>query len=367
MSAREAVDGGDPGIDLTHRAGVRELGETDAGGVAVRLGREAAHEDPLHRYPVLVRRRVVVVLAADDVGVHPGAADVLSDRVDDQELDLREGQARQPLLGHGQELRLAREEVARRDRGDETGLVIGVLHERQASDHLAAPQDDVGDAANDLEKAEVEDRPMIDLRAFVLAEADQHLVKPRFHGADEAGVRLHAADDQDVVALEGVLVEVNRNTLGGRVEHDGLHRGADLGAGEGFCNAVALDDAPLPLRGPAAVAPHRRDDHRLRAQRAHVVAHRLDDERDVRDPAAARRDRGGLAGPDFPAEIQRAELAMDLRRDVRDAGRLESLPDAEHPGKRSGIVHAVTSPESFPWLRTCARDRPPCARSRDTS
>ena len=42
---------------------------------------------------------VVVEFAADDVGVHASAGDVFADRIDDEQIDFIEGQARHPFLG----------------------------------------------------------------------------------------------------------------------------------------------------------------------------------------------------------------------------------------------------------------------------
>ena len=47
----------------------------------------------------LVGGVVVVELAADDVGVHASAGDVLADRIDDEQIDFVKGQARHPFLG----------------------------------------------------------------------------------------------------------------------------------------------------------------------------------------------------------------------------------------------------------------------------
>ena len=89
MAAGDAVDAGLRVIHRVGRTAVGELGDADARRVAVRLVGQAADEDPLAADVVLVSRGVVVVFAADDVGVHAGAADVLADLVDDQQVARR--------------------------------------------------------------------------------------------------------------------------------------------------------------------------------------------------------------------------------------------------------------------------------------
>ena len=132
---------------------------------------------------------------------------------------------------------------------------------RHLRQHLA------GDAADDLPEAVVLNRAVIDLRAFVLAQADEHhLHQAAFDVADEAGVRLDAADDQHVVGLEGVLVEVDRKAFGRLADDDRLHARADRAAAELLGDAVAFEQLALPFGRAAAVAAHRRHDERLGAR-----------------------------------------------------------------------------------------------------
>ena len=48
---------------------------------------------------LLVGGVVVVEFAADDVGVHAGSRDVFANRIDDEQIDFVEGQARHPFFG----------------------------------------------------------------------------------------------------------------------------------------------------------------------------------------------------------------------------------------------------------------------------
>src|SRR5438067_9676959 len=100
-------------------------------------------------------------------------------------------------------------------------------------------------------------------------------------------VRLDRADDADVIRLRGVLVEDDRIAFRRVAERDDFHRGADWGADKGFRDAVALNDLALPFRGAAAVATHRGNQKRLRAQVFEEPGDRLEDDGDVGDAAAA--------------------------------------------------------------------------------
>ena len=80
---------------VVHRldeAGGGEVRDADAGGVAVGVLRQAADEDETHVRLIFGRLHLEGPLAADDVGVHAGAADLLADLVDDEQIGLVERQ-----------------------------------------------------------------------------------------------------------------------------------------------------------------------------------------------------------------------------------------------------------------------------------
>ena len=72
-------------LQAAHGTAGAELGQPDAGGVAVRGLGQAADQNSLNLGQLVARRLVHVKLAADDVGVHARAADVLADFVDHQQ------------------------------------------------------------------------------------------------------------------------------------------------------------------------------------------------------------------------------------------------------------------------------------------
>ena len=102
MTRREAVDDRGAIVHRLHEPRGRKVGESDAGGVAVRPLRQPAHENVSHlRLAVGHRLQAERALAADDVRVHSGAADVFADLIDDQEVGVCERQPCQPPLGEG--------------------------------------------------------------------------------------------------------------------------------------------------------------------------------------------------------------------------------------------------------------------------
>src|SRR4029078_514061 len=82
VAAGEAVDLCDAGVHFFDAAAAAEFRHADAAGVAMRGFRQVANDDPLDFRPFLVGGDVVVEFAADDVGVHAGAADVFADLVE---------------------------------------------------------------------------------------------------------------------------------------------------------------------------------------------------------------------------------------------------------------------------------------------
>src|SRR5262245_17390176 len=151
----------------------------------------------------------------------------------------------------------------------------------------------------------------------MFAEADHHhLHEPAFDRPVIAGVRLDARDDADVIRLRRDLIEHDRKAFAGRAERHGFHRGANWGADEGLGDAVAFQNLALPLGEAAAVAAHGGYQKRLGAQVLQKLHSALEDDRDIGDAAAARRERHRLPGPDRLAEIEWFEGMPHRHTDV---------------------------------------------------
>src|SRR4051812_13969670 len=104
MPTGEAVDPRDLDVHLFDAAALAEFGHANAGGVAVGGFGQIANDDPLDFGPFVVGGDVIVVFAADDIGVHPAAADVLADLIEQQDVGGLEGEPRNPLLGQNEQL-----------------------------------------------------------------------------------------------------------------------------------------------------------------------------------------------------------------------------------------------------------------------
>ncbi len=264
VAAGEAVDAGDLGVHLFDAAAAAELADADAAGVAVGGFGQVADDDAFDLGPFVLSRGVIVELAADDIGIHTRAADVLADLVEKKNVGPFEREAGNPLFGEYEKFFFAILHFLWGDGLDLGRFVVGVFDNTQAGDDAALGEHFAGDAANDLAEAVVHDRPVIDFCPFVLAQADEHhLHEARFDVADEAGMWLDAADNENVVSTVGVLVEMDRETFGGLADDDGFHAGADGTAAIGFGDAVAFDEALLPFGRAATVAAHRGDDEWL--------------------------------------------------------------------------------------------------------
>lgn len=347
MSAGQAVDLSDVAIHLLDGAAVGVLGHAQPRGVAMRFFRQTADEDPLDPVFVIGGRGVIVVLPADDVGVHTGSADVLADLINDQQSDGPERQTRQPLPGQLEQFHFAFIKAFRRDSFNQSGFVLRVLDNADSAQHAALLQHGFAHRADDLKKAVVEDRSVIELRAFVLAESDQHhLVQPGLHRPDETRVRLDPAADDDVIALESMLVEVNRDALRSLIDNHRFHAGPDLRTAEFLGDAIAFDDAALAFRGASAVTAHGGNDDRHGPQTADMTADGFDDDGDVRDTAAAGGNGHRLARTDSGPQLQTGQLAFDLAGNVVQPGSIELLTDTQHAGKvHSGTPVGVVSHE----------------------
>jgi len=226
-----------------------------------------ANDDPLDFRPLMVGSDVVVVLAADDVGVHSAATDVFADLVEQQDVGRLKGQPRDPLFGQDEQLLLAIFEFVGCNGLNFGRFIVGVLDDADSGDDAAFGEDFAGDAADDLTEAVVHDGAVIDFCAFVLAQADEHhFHQARFDIADEIRMRLDAADDEHVIGAEGVLIEMHGKAFGGLADDDGFHAGADGAAAVALGDAVAFDELALAFGSAAAVATHGGDDKGLSAE-----------------------------------------------------------------------------------------------------
>jgi hypothetical protein len=129
---------------------------------------------------------------------------------------------------------------------------------------VALVQHPVRDAADDLWKAVIVDGAVIDFRAVVLAQPDQHhLHQPAFDGSDKVGVRLDPSTDQHMVGFKGMPVKVNGKTFLRGADHHRFHAGPDGTANKLLGHAIVLNDGTLFLGDTAAVASHGGHDERL--------------------------------------------------------------------------------------------------------
>ena len=186
-----------------------------------------------------------------------------------QHVGLVERQPRVEVPGQLQQRRLA---VGNRGGGNQlhvVGLVAGVLHHRQAADHVAARQHGLacrGDAVGQLAKA----ARVAGLGALLLAQADgQHLDQPALVAAAKRAVRLDPAQNQGGVRRRRQLV-AERGQAGGRLaERHHLHRRPDRRADRLLGHPHLGQQLHLAVGGGAAVAAHRRHHERLGAQPSH--------------------------------------------------------------------------------------------------
>ena len=156
--------------------------------------------------------------------------------------------------------------------------------------------------ADDAVEAVVDNGLVVQGRAFVLAQADEHhLVQAALDFADKVGVWLDAANDGHVVGFERVFVEKDRDAILGRAHLYGLHGRLDGRAGVLLGDAVAFDDSLLCLGDAAGVAAHGGDEEGLEAEGLELGHETFDHKRDIGNATAADGDGDGLAGIDFGA------------------------------------------------------------------
>ena len=147
---------------------------------------------------------LAVDAAVDHLGVHAGAADVLADLVQDQDVEVhRESCAIQDFTS----ARFSSSRCSMTSTGTASslrGVVVGVFENRQAAQNLARLQHLPPDAADDVLQAQLVGVGVVALRAGELAESDgHHLEQAAFDLAREIGVPLDAAHQHHAIGFVG--------------------------------------------------------------------------------------------------------------------------------------------------------------------
>jgi hypothetical protein len=124
-------------------------------------------------------------------------------------------------------------------------------------------------------------------------------------------MRFDAATYDDVIGAKSVFVEMNWKAFGGGTDDNGLHAGTDRASTEFFRDAITLNDLPLPGGGSTSMAPHGGNNERLRAQPLAMTDNGLDDQMDVRNPAATRRDGYTLPRTNGATQFQATQLFLN--------------------------------------------------------
>ena len=234
-------------------------------------------------------------------------------------------------------------------------LVARVLHHRHAAGHVAARQhrlSDRGDALRQLTEA----ARVAGLGALLLAQADrQHLDQTALVAAAERTVRLDPAQDQRGVGLRRELVAERRQTGLRLAQRHHLHGGSDRRLHGGLGDPHLGQQLGLAGGGGPAVAAHRRHHERLPTEPPHGRRQQPHQLRQVRQAAAAHRQRHPLSRPHHVAKAARGQRVFHRRRQVADRGRGEVLPHRHHFRQRHLPQDPVYGSTIRAWQRSAPR------------
>ena len=86
MESRDAIDRRDLSVDRINRPLVRKLRQTNPRSIAVSFLRQPTNKNAPAAGDIPIGRGMVVKLAADHIGIHPRATQVLANLINDQEI-----------------------------------------------------------------------------------------------------------------------------------------------------------------------------------------------------------------------------------------------------------------------------------------
>ena len=143
----------------------------------------------------------------------------------------------------------------------------------------------------------IDDRPMINLRAFVFTEADQHhFHQTTFNFTCEPGVWLDSTRDKHMVCTVGVLVEMDCKSFGRLRDNDRFHTGSNFTAAKLRRDSITTENLQLSLCCSSSVAPHGRDDKRARVELFEMLDDGFQDLCNMGNPTASGGDRDRFPG-----------------------------------------------------------------------
>src|SRR5579859_3957333 len=208
-------------VDFLEQPHGNDVGSTHPGGIDVGFRRESEYDDFLHFRSEVPFHGTTV--AAGDVGIEAGAADVLAHFVDDQHVDLVDVNLRHQALRHFLEHRFPACNLAGRHDFYDRGLVVRIFDDPHSEQDIALRQIDVAHLGQQRGKS-IHAVLVVSGGAVDLADADrQHLGYAALRGAAKRRVRLDAVDDNDAVRFGREAVHVHGCAILEAADDDRVH------------------------------------------------------------------------------------------------------------------------------------------------
>src|SRR6185436_9873111 len=299
-----------------------------SGGVAVRLLGESEHDDLLDLGPEIPFYEAPV--AAGDVGVEAGTADVLAHFVDDQHVDLVEVQLWHQAFGLFLQHGLPARDLVRRHDLDDSGLVVRVFDDPYAEQNVALRQVHVAHLGQQGREC-VHAVLVVGGGAVDLADADrEHLGHAALGCAAKRGMRLDPVDDDNALGFGREAVHVHGRAIVELADDHGVHGRFNRHAHRRFRNAIAFQHFSLAFGCRRSVAAHRWKNKRFGAKGQQFADHALGNDRYVGDAAAAAADGNDLSGLNLGPDFGTLKFPGHRRRDVAQVGGVEFLANVDH-------------------------------------
>jgi hypothetical protein len=286
---------------------------------------DRAHGRPAHHHALAVDA------PADDVRIHAGAADVLADGIDDEDVHFRKRQRGHPRARLLQQRRLLTRNLVAAQHRHACEPVRAILdqahaiHARQAAEHR-------GRHLGQCRLVPEPRCPVVTRRGSLdLPQSDRgHLQEAAAErGALEVRVRLDAVHEHHGVGVARHARQVDGHAADRAPHVVRIHLGTD-GYTECFArDAVGREQFALPIWCGATMTAHGRNDEWLRAVSAEPRDERPGNDCDLINSAAAERDPHAAAPPVVSPDAR--ELLNQRGGRIIERVPLEPLPETYLP------------------------------------
>ena len=191
-------------------------------------------------------------------------------------------------------------------------------------------------ATYDLPKTKVVDCSMIDFRAVMFTQSDEHhFHQTTFDITGKICVRFDSIANDNMICFPGMLIKVHWKSFFSLADDMGFHSGFNRATQKLFSHSIPFDNCPLAFRRSTTMTSHRWYDKGFASKLLNMLNNRSNRRVDICNPSTTRRDSNRITWLYFFGQIQFCELRFHCTCHIFTLYRLKMLSNFEYARKVS--------------------------------